>query len=115
MDSRGYYDGFGGAFIPEILFETFKELNVYFEEVKKDPSFWEEYLHLMASYSCRPTPLTHAENITDLEQGYYYYDSPFAVERSLYIGDVLYTISDTKVKMNNLDNLNYINEVQLSS
>jgi len=37
------------------------------------------------------------------------------VERSLYIGDVLYTISDAKIKMNNLENLDYINEVQLPS
>ncbi len=59
--------------------------------------------------------ITHAQNITDPAQGYYYYYSPFAVERSLYIDDVLYTISDAKIMMNNLENLDYINEVQLSS
>jgi inhibitor of cysteine peptidase len=57
--------------------------------------------------------ITHVENITDPEQDYYYYYSPFAVERSLYIGDVLYTISQAKIKMNNLENLDYINEVKL--
>jgi uncharacterized secreted protein with C-terminal beta-propeller domain len=56
--------------------------------------------------------ITHIESPADLEQGLYYY-SPFAVERSLYIDDVLYTISDAKIKMNNLENLDYINEVQL--
>ena len=65
MNTKGYYGHWGGAFIPEILYETFKELNTYFEEVKKDPSFWEEYLQLMSSYSCRPTPLTFAENLSD--------------------------------------------------
>jgi inhibitor of cysteine peptidase len=59
--------------------------------------------------------ITHIENSGDLEQGYYYYYSPFAVERSLYIGDVLYTVSQAKIMMNNLDNLGYINEVQLPS
>jgi len=59
--------------------------------------------------------ITHIEDPSALEQGYYYYYSPFAVERSLYIGDVLYTISDAKIMMSNLDNLDYINEVQLSS
>ena len=59
--------------------------------------------------------ITHAENVTDPEQDYYYYRSPFAVERSLYIDDVLYTISDAKIKMNNLENLDYINEVELPS
>ena len=57
--------------------------------------------------------ITHIENLGDLEEGYYYYYYPFSIERSLYIGDVLYTISGAKIKMNNLENLGYINEVQL--
>jgi len=57
--------------------------------------------------------ITHIDDLTELEEGYYYYYSPFAVERSLYIYDVLYTISQAKIKMNNLDNLDYINEVEL--
>lgn len=56
--------------------------------------------------------ITHVENITDPEQGYYYY-SPFAVERSLYIDNVLYTISQARIMMNSLENLDYINEVEL--
>jgi len=55
--------------------------------------------------------ITHIENFADPE--YYYYYSPFAVERSLYIGDVLYTISQAKIKMNSLETLAYINEVEL--
>ena len=64
MATPGYYGKWGGAFIPEVLFETFKELNKAFESAKADPAFWQEYLNLMATYSCRPTPLTHAENIS---------------------------------------------------
>jgi tryptophan synthase beta chain len=64
MDNRGYYNEFGGAFIPEILVATFDELVNAFEAVKKDPAFWKEYEQLMSSYSCRPTPLTFAENLT---------------------------------------------------
>ena len=59
--------------------------------------------------------ITHIENLGDTEKDYYYFYSPFAVERSLYIGDVLYTISQAKMKMNSLENLDYINEVQLPS
>jgi tryptophan synthase beta chain len=65
MTKKGYYGDWGGAFIPEILFQTFKELNQYFEELKKDSSFWDEYVQLMSSYSCRPTPLTYAENLSN--------------------------------------------------
>jgi inhibitor of cysteine peptidase len=57
--------------------------------------------------------ITHIEGIADPEQGDYYYYSPFAVERSLYIDDVLYTISQAKIKMNDLETLDYINEVEL--
>jgi len=57
--------------------------------------------------------ITHIDDLSELEEGYYYYYSPFSVERSLYIGDVLYTISQAKIKMNNLENLDYINEVEL--
>ncbi len=61
---RGYYGGWGGAYIPEVLYETFRELNEWFEKAKADPSFWKEYEELMSTYSCRPTPLTAAENLS---------------------------------------------------
>jgi len=61
---NGYFEGFGGAYIPEILHATFEELTAAFEAARRDPSFWAEYLALMSSYSCRATPLTFAENLT---------------------------------------------------
>ena len=65
MRERGYYGDFGGSFIPEILVATFDELVDAFAEAKADPAFWREYEELMSSYSCRPTPLTYAENLTE--------------------------------------------------
>ena len=64
MKNRGYFDQFGGAFIPEILVATFEELETAYMAARNDPAFWREYENLMASYSCRPTPLTYAENLT---------------------------------------------------
>ena len=64
MKKRGYYGNYGGAFLPEILVATFDELEAEFEKIKSDPSFWREYETLMATYSCRATPLTLAENLT---------------------------------------------------
>ena len=64
MSERGYYSGFGGMFIPEILVATFEELISAFHAAKADPSFWQEYVALMGTYSCRPTPITFAENLT---------------------------------------------------
>ena len=59
-----YYENYGGAFIPEVLYSTIKELESAFKEAKRDPGFWEEYRQILSSYSCRPTPLTFAENLT---------------------------------------------------
>ncbi len=64
MTGTGYYGQWGGAFIPEVLHETFQQLNKAFQEARADPDFWEEYTKLMSSYSCRPTPLTAAENLS---------------------------------------------------
>jgi len=55
--------------------------------------------------------ITHHDSGTLPEQVIYH--STYSVERSLYVGEVLYTISQQKVKMNSLDNLEEINEVQL--
>jgi len=69
MISRGYYGEFGGAFLPEVLVATFDELEEAFEKAKKDPGFWQEYTYTMSTYSCRPTPLTFAGNLTKLLGG----------------------------------------------
>ena len=64
-----YYGQYGGAYIPEILASTFEELVFAFNKAKSDPSFWQEYLNIMSTYSCRPTPLTFAENLTEFFGG----------------------------------------------
>jgi tryptophan synthase beta chain len=64
MITTKYYGEFGGAYIPEILVSTFEQLVKAFEDAKRDPLFWNEYTAIMSNYSCRPTPLTYAENLT---------------------------------------------------
>ncbi len=64
MSKKGYYGEWGGQFIPEVLHDTFQELEIAFQEIRNDPSFWNEYINLMSTYSCRPTPLTYAENLS---------------------------------------------------
>jgi len=53
------------------------------------------------------------ENEEDNEEMYYIYDYGNSIQRTLYIDDVLYTISNNLVKMNSLDDLSEINSVQL--
>tara|TARA_B110000211_G_scaffold138484_1_gene158318 strand:+ start:1035 stop:2267 length:1233 start_codon:yes stop_codon:yes gene_type:complete len=64
MKHSGYHSQFGGAFIPEILVPTFNQLEEAYLEAKADPSFWDEYVTLMSTYSCRATPITEATNLT---------------------------------------------------
>ncbi len=68
-DERGYFGQFGGQFVPEVLTSTFEEITRAFEEIKEDEAFWQEYLHIMSTYSCRPTPVSYAENLTNLFGG----------------------------------------------
>lgn len=60
----GYFGQLGGAYIPEVLFSTIKELAEHFNKVRGDKGFWNEYEEVLATYSCRPTPLTFAKNLT---------------------------------------------------
>ena len=64
FEREGYYGEYGGAFIPEILRTTLDELKAAFDQARRDPAFWEEYLQVMQTYSCRPTPLTFLENLS---------------------------------------------------
>lgn len=65
MDQYGFFGNWGGAYIPEVLHQTFEELKIEYQKAKNDPTFWQEYLDIMSTYSCRPTPLTHAKNLSD--------------------------------------------------
>jgi len=63
-DSRGYFEQFGGKFVPETLMPALDELETAYEEAKHDPSFWAEFDSLSCDYSGRPTPLYFAERLT---------------------------------------------------
>ena len=64
MEATGFFGNWGGSYIPEILNQTFEQLKAEYQKAKNDPEFWQEYVDLMSTYSCRPTPLTYAENLT---------------------------------------------------
>ena len=56
--------------------------------------------------------ITHNEG--DEKQDWYWYGSPNAVRRSLFMDDVLYTVSDKKIKANDLNNISTeIKEIDL--
>ena len=53
--------------------------------------------------------VSHSEK----DDEYYYWSSPFNVKRSLFVGDNLYTFSDSLVKVNDLGTVEEINEIEL--
>jgi uncharacterized secreted protein with C-terminal beta-propeller domain len=57
--------------------------------------------------------ITHLDDDWDLKRSGYIFESKLTVERALYIDDVLYTISQGMVKMNDLEDLGELNKVEL--
>lgn len=55
----------------------------------------------------------HVDDPSVFEKAGYYYYSPYSVKRSMYMDNVLYTISDKKIKMNSLDDLDELNSIEL--
>jgi inhibitor of cysteine peptidase len=53
--------------------------------------------------------ISHGETM----DSYWYYGSPRAVRRSLYMDDVLYTISNSQIMMNEIDSLHEISTIKL--
>jgi uncharacterized secreted protein with C-terminal beta-propeller domain len=58
--------------------------------------------------------ITHMDTGTQLTRPGYYYGNQYSIERSLYIDNVLYTLSNSKIKMNSLTDLSQIKEIILS-
>jgi uncharacterized secreted protein with C-terminal beta-propeller domain len=58
--------------------------------------------------------LTHMGDNSDLLRSGYYFESSYAVKRAVYVENVLYTISDKLIKLNALDTLLELNEVELA-
>ena len=57
--------------------------------------------------------VTHIDDLEEYSKSGYYFRSSSAISRYLYIGNVLYTISNNMIKMNNLEDLSEINSVEL--
>jgi tryptophan synthase beta chain len=62
---RGYFGPFGGRYVPETLIHALEELEEAYERYKADPEFVEELDNLARDFVGRPTPLMHAERLTE--------------------------------------------------
>lgn len=63
-NKKGYYDIFGGKFVPETLMPALDELEKAYSKSKSDKSFKRELDYYLKEYAGRPTPLYLAERLT---------------------------------------------------
>jgi tryptophan synthase beta chain len=63
--SGGVFDGYGGRHVPEPMEEPLDELAAAYDEVGETPAFREELRALLETFAGRPTPLFHAETLSD--------------------------------------------------
>ena len=64
-DENGRFGDFGGRFVSETLMPLILDLEAEYEKAKTDASFWAEMDDLWANYVGRPSPLYHAERLTE--------------------------------------------------
>ena len=64
-DERGHFGQFGGRFVAETLMPLVLDLDAAYRAAKADPAFQAEFDDLLAHYVGRPSPLYHAERLSD--------------------------------------------------
>jgi len=68
-DSRGYFNEFGGRFVPETLVHALNELEKAYAHIKRDLKFKSELQTLLHDFAGRPTALYFAKNLTAFARG----------------------------------------------
>lgn len=63
-EEDGFFGIYGGAYVPETLTSVLQELEAGFKRYQNDPEFMKEFASCMHSWGGRPTPLYHAENLS---------------------------------------------------
>ena len=64
-NEAGHFGIFGGRFVAETLMPLILDLERAYDEAKADPDFHAELSNLSTHYGGRPSPLYHAERLTE--------------------------------------------------
>jgi len=64
-DERGHFGQFGGRYVAETLMPLILDLEEEYTAAKKDPAFDAQFQDLLEHYVGRPSPLYHAERLTE--------------------------------------------------
>ncbi|HUP92479.1 MAG TPA: tryptophan synthase subunit beta [Solimonas sp.] len=63
-DARGHFGAYGGQFVAETLMQPLRELEAAYLRLKNDPAFLVELDQDLKHYVGRPSPLYHAQRLT---------------------------------------------------
>lgn len=66
VSEDGHYGHFGGAWVPEMLYPNVENLRRNYLKILDSEEFKSQYFSLLKDYVGRPTPLTHAENLSSV-------------------------------------------------
>ncbi|MCY4480417.1 MAG: tryptophan synthase subunit beta, partial [Rhodospirillales bacterium] len=64
-DAEGHFGIYGGRYVAETLMPLILDLEKAYEAAKDDPEFAEEFERLLSHYVGRPSPLYHAERLSE--------------------------------------------------
>ena len=64
-NQRGYFSEFGGKYVPETLMPVIAELEIAYQEAKKDKDFQRELQYYFENYIGRPSILYYAKRLTE--------------------------------------------------
>jgi tryptophan synthase beta chain len=65
VNDKGFYGEFGGAYIPEMMYQNIEELRRRYLEIMNSPSFKKEFAELLQNYVGRPSPLYYAKRLSE--------------------------------------------------
>ena len=63
-DDKGYYGIFGGAYIPEMMYQNINNLQNCYLEIIESEDFQKEFRQLLRDYAGRPSPLYFSDRLS---------------------------------------------------
>lgn len=63
-DENGFFGQHGGQYVSETLIAALAELKQVYAEARQDAAFWAEFAHDLRHYVGRPSPVYHAERLS---------------------------------------------------
>jgi tryptophan synthase beta chain len=65
VSDRGFFGEFGGAYVPEMLYQNIEELRLRYIDIISATDFKAELEDLLVNYVGRPSPLYHAKRLSE--------------------------------------------------